>query len=465
MNDRLSTFLTPEEIADAKAEAIRLMPAPKRKRPPEPDRQSALNEPAGWSDDMNAANAAYSQDNAEDSWQEGDDPGFVMIGDAKIENVPVIIERLLPAEGITFLAGQSGVGKTFAAIQMAVALATGGEFLGYPVTERCGTIYIAAEGPATIAPRLMAAIKAAGACKQLPIAIIKEGIPNLSDDKERRQFLFKIKRAAKFIQDTFGVRVGNVTIDTIAKGFGMKDENSAAETQAVLDKTDELGRCIGAATTVVAHYGKAQETGIRGSSARRGYGESIIALTGDRNELDGTCKNRKAAHTKNRTGEEGPLGSFDLVDIDLGADDNGKPLTSGYFKFEKPDPAKPVKAAKEPSGGGFKCFKAAIHAVWGQAQTIQPFNDDPRKAVNAVKKSIVADEFMSKYPATKSVSEKDKQAAREKACDRAILAATSSGFAHYRDIPNGDYAGEWLWLTDERFCKTTIIEDDGDADY
>ncbi len=96
-SQRFSQFTTDEEEADIAAGLIEGVGTvvPRRKRAPEPDRQSAFNEPAGWSDDMNAANAAYSQDNAEDSWQDGDDPGFVMIGDAKIENVPVIIERLL----------------------------------------------------------------------------------------------------------------------------------------------------------------------------------------------------------------------------------------------------------------------------------------------------------------------------------------------------------------------------------
>ena len=463
------SFLPKEEQADyaaAIADAARRIPQPKRKRAPEPHYNNSLSEPEYFANGFDSGNAGLSVEGIEDDWKEGDDPGFIMIGEAKIENVPVIIERLLPAEGITFLAGQSGVGKTFAAILAAVALTTKGEFLGYPVTEQCGVIYIAAEGPATVTPRFMAAIKMTRADKSLPVAIIKD-VPNLSDDCERRKFLHKVKRAAKKIEDMFGVRVGMVVIDTIAKAFSMKDENSAAETQSVLDKADEIGRCIGAATLAVAHYGKAQETGIRGSSARRGYGESVIALTGDRNELDGTCKNRKAAHTKNRTGDEGPLGDFTLIDVDLGTDDNGKPLKSGYLQFSKTNPCDISAPRKEPKGDGYKCLMKAIHTVWGGTTTIQPFPDDHYKSVMAVSKALVEQEFMASYAAEKGGTEEAKQRTKERAFARAIQAAGAAGTVHYRDIKSGGSIGEWIWLADEKFSKPKRERDTstGNEDY
>lgn len=451
------SFLPQSERAAVMAavnDAAERIPAPKRKRPPAPPyRDQPDREPANWAADMDASNKATGQpDYSEDMWKEGDDPGFTMIGDAKIKNVPVIIERLLPAEGITFIAGQSGVGKTFAAISAAVALATKGEFLGYPVTERCGVIYIAAEGPATVNPRIKAAIKTACADMDLPIAVI-EDVPNLSDDRERRKFLHKVKRAAKLIHDRFGLRVGAVFIDTQAKAFAMKDENSAAEQQAVLTKADEIGRSIGAATVAIAHYGKSQETGIRGSSASRAYGESVIALTGERNELDGTCKNRKVAHTKNRTGEEGPLGDFTLIDVDLGVDDDGKPLKSGCFQFIKSSPSDIKATRSEPKGNGHKCLMRAIHAVLKHATVIQPFDDDHRQSVKAIGKARVEQEFASIYVADKSGADEAKQEAKRKAFARAIQAAVAAGIVNYRDIKSGGSPGEWLWLADEKFSR------------
>jgi RecA-family ATPase len=78
---------------------------------------------------------------------------------------------LLPYQGIAFIGGQSGAGKTFLACDLAVALGSETSFFGHAVKERIGVAMIAAEGAEQIGNRLHAAAHARGVrMADLPIA-------------------------------------------------------------------------------------------------------------------------------------------------------------------------------------------------------------------------------------------------------------------------------------------------------
>src|SRR5262249_55468786 len=73
-------------------------------------------------------------------------PGVICDGGAAVAPRPKLIDGLLSTTGLVFLGGQGSAGKTFIAVAMAVALATGEAFFGRAVNEKVGTLIIAAEG-------------------------------------------------------------------------------------------------------------------------------------------------------------------------------------------------------------------------------------------------------------------------------------------------------------------------------
>ena len=83
--------------------------------------------------------------------------GWSFDGDALPEPPPMLIKKLLPLDGICFVGGQSGAGKTFIAVDIAVSLASGEQCFGHNVTERVGVAIFAAEGASTIASRVTVA--------------------------------------------------------------------------------------------------------------------------------------------------------------------------------------------------------------------------------------------------------------------------------------------------------------------
>jgi RecA-family ATPase len=82
-----------------------------------------------------------------------------------------LIRGLLPYKGIAFVGGQSGAGKTFVSVDLAVSLSTKTSFFDREVRERVGVAYLAAEGGEQLGNRLFAAARARGLeLSNVPIA-------------------------------------------------------------------------------------------------------------------------------------------------------------------------------------------------------------------------------------------------------------------------------------------------------
>lgn len=236
-----------------------------------------------------------------------------------------LLKGWLPKQGVVLLAGQSRIGKTFLSLELAGALATGGSFFGRAVRERVGVLILAAEGGGTIAPRLEAlrlhrlgGIDAA----TLPIAWAE-----ISDANEIGAI---VAAAAVEMQSRFGLRLGLVAVDTVAAAFGV-DENDAQLATSAMKALGKLATEADVLVVAVAHYGKSDGAGVRGSSAWTASADVILAATGDISETTGEVKDRKLALTKSRFAETGPIADFDLHSVNLGLDEDGDPISAAVI--------------------------------------------------------------------------------------------------------------------------------------
>lgn len=96
-----------------------------------------------------------------------------------------IIDPWLPTQGLAMVYGTRGIGKTFIALNLAVAVASGRSFLRWSAPKPRGVLYIDGEMPAVmIQERLDRIISSSGNRKDLPLNIITPdlqhiGMPNL----------------------------------------------------------------------------------------------------------------------------------------------------------------------------------------------------------------------------------------------------------------------------------------------
>ena len=286
---------------------------------------------------------------------------------------PMLIKRLLPASPglVAFIAGQSGAGKTFYAVGLAVALASGTPFLDFPCRESVGVVIVAAEGAGTIKRRIDAAkamVPGLGGQK-LPIVIIKK-CPDLMTQEGRDELVAEVRRrSAQMIADGLCTRVGAVIIDSMTVAFSMEDEQGNTEATRVCLFMRAIGEATGTVVVPVHHFGKDKSAGLRGASAWRAASDHTIAVLGDRDETTGEVTNKKLALTRSRSDEEGVICCFDLPIFSCGVDPYGDEITTCTFARTVEDPMARVmeleekKRSVKKDGGSGAIFAQAYDAL------------------------------------------------------------------------------------------------------
>ena len=143
-------------------------------------------------------------------------------------------------------------------------------------------------------------------------------MPGLADKNALERLKALAKQAAERLEQDFNLALALIVIDTLSAAAGFDDENSAAETQKVMNMLAALARETKTLVLLIDHYGKIIETGVRGSSAKSAANDAILACLGDRDQTTGVMSNRKMAVTKLRSGPVGRVVPFDLEKTDDG---------------------------------------------------------------------------------------------------------------------------------------------------
>jgi len=259
--------------------------------------------------------------------------GFRFDGDPAVARRTAIIKKILPREGTGILGGQSRAGKSFVAIDLAVAVASGQQFFGRDVRTLVGVAYLAGEGGYGIQDRIDAAKLSRGLGGTLPIAWTAD-VGNLLDPKNAAIKCARLAQISKSFEVKFGLPLGLIIIDTVSASYAMKNENDNSEVAAVCRAMADMGGSLDAFVLSVHHYGKDPSQGLRGGSGWRGNVDMVYALIAERDE-QGVCVSRSLHVEKNREGEEGPLGRFSLAWSTLSTDEDGDPVGSMSVMLER----------------------------------------------------------------------------------------------------------------------------------
>jgi AAA domain len=162
---------------------------------------------------------------------------------------PKLIDGLLSTTGLVFLGGQGSAGKTFIAVGMAVALATGEPFFSRAVNEKVGTLIIAAEGREDMQARIAAAKKFIGCEQDLPILWM--AVPDFGES-----LLKDLDRVNTWMKAKHDVRLGMILIDTVSASFSLKEEDDNAEAARICKVLRRLGDHINGVMVLVHHYAR-----------------------------------------------------------------------------------------------------------------------------------------------------------------------------------------------------------------
>jgi AAA domain-containing protein len=371
--------------------------------------------------------------------------GIVCDGDATPAPRPKLIDGLLSTTGLCFLGGQGSAGKSFIAVAMAVALATGEPFFGRAINEKVGTLVIAAEGREDMQARIAAAKKHIGIEVDLPVLWMAVPVFGAA-------FLRDLEQVNVWMQAKHNVRLGMIVLDTVSASFSLKEEDSNAEAAATCKVLRQMGEHVGAVVMAVHHFGKDPSRGLRGASAW-GFNADMALSVNAEIAPDGTVSNRSLAVTKDRGGAQGPVSAFDLVSIEL-ATKEGETFTNLAVS---PTDARGSAPSKWTSNAMRNLKRALELVLITSGREEQPYSDGP--TVRTADSKLVQAEFarinvvLSNTPATT----KD---AHRHAYTRALKAAQDRGLIGIKNLPD-DRQIIWLGTGNERYLAMESLRTDG----
>ena len=270
-------------------------------------------------------------------------------GEKPIASPPQLIKGLLPQTGVASIGGQSGTGKTFHGIHLATCLIPDCEqhhyIDRYKINRKGGVMFFALEGKSAFPVRADVAFAEVlkkqmefGERYKLPFAF-NSYEPNLFE-KGPDALIKLVERDAQRMRKDFSVDLVAIFLDTMGLAACFENEDKAAQVLKVVAGLTKLSDATGALAIVIDHFGKNQQAGLRGSSAKRGGVETVLACICDRDK-EGNAIDLRMWLEKIRDGEAGRIIPYRLKTAHWGVDEDGDPVTSCTIQWEPNRP--PVK--------------------------------------------------------------------------------------------------------------------------
>src|SRR6516162_5960680 len=342
-----------------------------------------------------------------------------------------LVKHVLPACGHGLLSGQWGTAKTFTAIDLAVAVATGQPFLGRIIKRQSGVLFIAAEGANQVRLRFDAVWKEkCGDAKERAPFCWYETAPTLLQKGSAEKLIAMARQAEVTLMRDFGLPLGLIIIDTIAACAGYRrsgEENDNAVGQALMNVLKAVAQKIDCYVLGVDHFGKDLEAGTRGAAAKESSADSVLVCLG-RKELSGAITNARLAVRKNRGGPQGQEYPFSLRVVEMGLDEDGEPETTMVVDWL---PAGAAGAQTQPEPGPdpwslsrrqdqrtavLRLKRVLLEALKEQGVDLNVPPDGP--AVRMVDQEIVRQQFYACTPAEGTPAQKTEF--RRKRFNRAV---------------------------------------------
>lgn len=261
-----------------------------------------------------------------------------------------VVKGLIPKGDLVVIYGESGAGKSFVALDLALAIARGQAWRGCRVAQGA-VVYVAAEGAAGVRSRLKAyAHQHQVDLEGVPLGVVPAA-PNLLEKADVKELIAEIK--------AFG-RPAVVYLDTLAQVTPGANENAGEDMGRALAHARAIARATGALVILVHHAGKDASKGARGWSGLKAAADAELEVV-----RLGTV--RVLQVTKMKDGADTGRFAFGLETVVVDVDDEGDDITS-CIVVEAEMPATGSTAPLKPLGK----VEAVVNQViqeFAQAQT------------------------------------------------------------------------------------------------
>ena len=320
-----------------------------------------------------------------------------------------IIRDILDRPALASLFGDPGTYKSFVAIDMSVAIASGLDWHGHAVPNSGPVFFLIGEGQAGIRKRLKARTIELENAETLPIFVSK--VPMAGTDPANVE---AVAEAIEALARKHGSPV-LVVVDTLNRNFGPGDENSTKDMTLFVQGLDQIKARLGCTVLVVHHTGHSEKERGRGASSFKGALDFEYRLTCNGDTL--TFASAKPPKDYARPPEK----HFKPETVDLPwLDEDGKPLDSCILRLVDA----PEKPMKKLTGATDRAYKSLI------ARVNRRHDKDGRLDLNSARVPI---EEWREQAYSDGITASTEKAAKQVAFRRAVSRLLDLEMVHTKD--------------------------------
>jgi hypothetical protein len=230
-----------------------------------------------------------------------------------------LIEGWLSSGDKSVMAGASRSGKSFLAIHASLCVGYGRDFFGMR-TKRGGVVYQAGEGARGVKKRLRAWRQHHNVeySRDTPFVLLQKAIDIYRDSEKVNDLIEEINAHASL----FNAPLRLVVIDTLATASVGADEISGRDMSIVLDNVQLISQRTGAHVLLVHHMNAGGQK-VRGHTSIYANVDQVVLVVRDE-----STKIRTVTLDKAKDEEEGMRFQFEMPQVVLGIDENGRQVTS-----------------------------------------------------------------------------------------------------------------------------------------
>jgi hypothetical protein len=234
--------------------------------------------------------------------------------DIQDEPVEWLIHGILPRKAFTALYGPPGSFKSFIALDMAEAIATGRPWMGNEVEQQGAVLYICGEGFGGMGARIKACQIHHSTPKGAPIYVIRHQLNLRSSTEDFNALMMAVVQ----LVETTGIEFQLLIIDTLARAFGGGNENDSDAMGSFITSMGKIQEFLACALMVLHHSGKDLAKGLRGHSSLLGAVDTQLEILRFEDQQKGVI-----SLTKQKDGQDGIRIGFEMTEVEISSSSLG----------------------------------------------------------------------------------------------------------------------------------------------
>jgi hypothetical protein len=228
--------------------------------------------------------------------------------DIQDEPVEWLIHGILPTKAFAALYGPPGSFKSFIALDMAEAIATGRPWMGNEVEQQGAVLYICGEGFGGMGARIKACQIHHSTPKGAPIYVIRHQLNLRSSTEDFNALMLAVVQ----LVETTGIEFQLLVIDTLARAFGGGNENDSDAMGSFITSMGKIQEFLSCALMVLHHSGKDLAKGLRGHSSLLGAVDTQLEILRFDEQSKGVI-----SLTKQKDGQDNIRIGFEMVEVEI----------------------------------------------------------------------------------------------------------------------------------------------------